>query len=484
MSLEKYLEVYEPIIGLEVHAQLKTKTKLFCSCPNEFGSQPNSNTCPVCLGLPGVLPVLNKEALNLAIKASIALNFKINLISKFDRKQYFYPDLPKNYQISQYDQPIAQKGKITLPDGTRINITRIHIEEDAGKLVHSGSDRLHGSDYSLVDYNRAGTPLIEIVSEPELRSAEQAKLYVQELRLILLYANVCDGNLEQGSLRCDVNISLRKIGTEKLGTRAEIKNINSFRSIQKAIEYEIVRQAELLNKNQRVVQETRLWEENKNCTISMRKKEDLDDYRYFPDPDLKEVVLSQEEIKIVGEQIPTLPAQKRIIYQEKYGLNSEETYALVENLERAELFERVLKLNKNPKKISTWLNLVYAYLKDQKLTLSQTKLTANKIAEIIELIEKKVINEGSAKKKLFPEIMETEDSIEQLCKQKDLEQITDLDFIKKQITKLLAEFPKQSQELKLDPAGKVRSFFIGKALGKLKGKVSPQIISEILDSLF
>ena len=480
--LEKYLKIYEPVIGLEVHAQLKTKSKLFCACPNEFGGKPNSHVCPVCLGLPGVLPVLNEEALNLSIKAALALNLEINLNSKFDRKQYFYPDLPKGYQISQYDKPIAEKGKIFLTEGKSVRIMRIHLEEDAGKLVHAGAERLYGSEYSLVDYNRAGTPLIEIVSEPDIYSAEQAKAYVQELRLILLYTGVCDGNLEEGSLRCDVNISLRKLGTEKLGTRAEIKNINSFRSIEKAIQYEIVRQAELLEEGQSVVQETRLWLEEKEETSPMRKKEDLNDYRYFPDPDLREVSLRKEKIELLKRELPVLPAEKRTVYREEYNLNKEEASILVADPERGRLFEEVLELTKNPKKSANWVSYVYAYLKENKKELSQTKVTVEKIAQIIRLIQEQVINESAAKEHLFPDIMETEESIEKLCTAKDLKQITDLDFIRKEIKQLLEEFPEQTQEFKIkEKQKKLLSFLMGKAIVKFKSKVSPQTIKEILE---
>ncbi|MBI3307873.1 MAG: Asp-tRNA(Asn)/Glu-tRNA(Gln) amidotransferase subunit GatB [Candidatus Melainabacteria bacterium] len=276
---------YEVVIGLEVHAQLKTKTKIFCSCPINFGADPNTNVCPVCLGMPGVLPVLNKQVVAYAIKTGLSLNCGIAKHCKFDRKQYFYPDLPKNFQISQYDQPICKNGFLEV-NNKKIGIERIHMEEDAGKLVHAGSDRLHGSDYSLVDYNRTGTPLLEIVSKPDLRSADEAREYAQALRSILRYIDVCDGNLEEGSMRCDVNVSLRPEGSQTYGTRCEVKNVNSFRSLIRAVQTEIERQTEILDSGGKVIQETRLFDESSGKTISMRSKEEAHDYRYFPEPDL------------------------------------------------------------------------------------------------------------------------------------------------------------------------------------------------------
>ncbi|HEY9885743.1 MAG TPA: Asp-tRNA(Asn)/Glu-tRNA(Gln) amidotransferase subunit GatB, partial [Vampirovibrionales bacterium] len=419
--MSEVLDKYDLTIGLEVHAQLKTKTKLFCSCKNQFGGEPNANTCPVCLGLPGVLPVLNEKAVELATKASLALGCTVNERSKFDRKQYFYPDLPKGYQISQFDEPIAVNGKVVLPDGSTVRIHRLHMEEDAGKLVHAGAERLHGSSHSLVDINRAGTPLAEIVTEPDITSAEQAKLYVQELRLILLYCGVCDGNLEEGSMRCDVNISLKPKGSDKLGTRAEIKNVNSFRSIQRAIEYEIERQGEILESGGKIVQETRLWEENSGQTFSMRSKEEANDYRYFPEPDLMPLLVSAETIKETKESLPMLPAEKRKLYLDNYKLNEEEVYIFVEDLNRGEYFDECMKYANNAKKVAGWINgPIAAYLKEERLNYSDTKLSPARLAEILKLVEEGTISESSAKKDLIPDVFTSELSPAELCDKKGL----------------------------------------------------------------
>jgi aspartyl-tRNA(Asn)/glutamyl-tRNA(Gln) amidotransferase subunit B len=325
---------YEAVIGLEVHCQLSTRSKIFSSSATAFGAPPNTQIDPVCMGLPGTLPVLNEKVLEYAVKAALALNCTIAPYSKFDRKQYFYPDLPKNYQISQYDLPLATHGwvEIQLSDGRtkRIGITRLHIEEDAGKLVHAGSDRLAGSSYSLVDFNRAGVPLIEIVSEPDIRSGEEAAEYVQELRRILRYAGLCDGNLQEGSLRCDVNISVRPLGSQTFGTKVEIKNLNSFNAIQRAIEYEFSRQVKALEAGEPIVQETRLWEENSQRTISMRRKEGSSDYRYFPEPDLPPIRITEAQKARWQAELPELPALKRRRYQEVYGLSVYDSRYLTE----------------------------------------------------------------------------------------------------------------------------------------------------------
>ena len=477
------LDKYEVVIGLEVHAQLKTKTKLFCACPNEFGSEPNTNVCPVCLGYPGVLPVLNEQALNLALKAALALDCTINLKSKFDRKQYFYPDLPKSYQISQYDEPFSVNGKLALPDGSEVRIHRIHIEEDAGKLVHAGSDRLHGSAYSLVDINRSGTPLIEIVSEPDIYSAEQARLYVQELRLLLVYCDVCDGNLEEGSMRCDVNISLKPKGSAKLGTRAEIKNVNSFRSILRAIEYEIERQAELLDQGQLIVQETRLWEENKGCTISMRSKEEANDYRYFPEPDLRPVIVENKTLEKLKAELPILPAAKREVYLKKYKLNTEEAYILVEDFERGKYFDQACKVYTNPKKLASWVNgPVSAWLKENKKSFFETELKPERLSELLQIIDNGLVSDSSAKTDLLPDLFMVNVSPKQLCDQKGLKQISDESAIKSEMENIVNQFPEQLAELK-SGKDKVRAFFVGQAMKHFKGKASPAVVNKVLDEL-
>jgi len=478
------VDKYEVVIGLEIHAQLKTNTKLFCSCSTKFGEQPNSNVCPICMGYPGVLPVLNETALDYAIKAGLALNCRINHKSKFDRKQYFYPDLPKGYQISQYDQPLVQDGYLEMPDHGKVRINRIHMEEDAGKLVHAGAERLHGSVYSLVDLNRAGTPLIEIVSEPDIRSPEQAKAYVQELRLILVCCDICDGNLEEGSLRCDVNISLRPKGTEKFGTRAEIKNVNSFRSIQRAIEYEIERQAEILESGGKVVQETRLWEEAGEQTVSMRSKEEANDYRYFPEPDLRPITLTIEKIEAIKKMLPVLPEQKRKIYEEQYNLNSEEVYILVEDLERGDFFDKVMKLHDaNPKKVASLLNVVVAgYLKEKHLALHDTKLTPERMVELVGLLESGIIGENVVKTDLLEDLFTSSESLKDICKNKGLEQTSDEDEIKKIIENVLSENQDKLAEYKLGKV-KLRGFFVGQIMKKFEGKASAQVVNKVLDEL-
>lgn len=341
---------YEAIIGLETHCQLNTETKIFSSSSTKFGSDPNTNIDPVCMGLPGTLPVLNEKVLEYAVKAGLALNCQIAPYSKFDRKQYFYPDLPKNYQISQYDLPIAEHGWLEIelvdaegnPVRKRIGITRLHMEEDAGKLVHAGSERLSGSAYSLVDYNRAGVPLVEIVSEPDIRSGQEAAEYAQELRRIMRYLGVSDGNMQEGSLRCDVNISVRPMGSDKFGTKVEIKNMNSFSAIQKAIDYEIERQIEAIESGERIVQETRLWDEATQRTFTMRVKEGSSDYRYFPEPDLGPIEVSPDQLATWKAELPELPAQKRHRYESELGLSAYDARVLTDDRAIAEYFEAVV----------------------------------------------------------------------------------------------------------------------------------------------
>lgn len=481
----KTKQEYKTVIGLEVHAQLKTDTKLFCACSTSFGAEPNANTCPVCMGYPGVLPVLNKKAVEYAIKAGLALNCQIDLNSKFDRKQYFYPDLPKAYQISQYDKPLCNHGKLTIPteNGAKdVRILRIHMEEDAGKLVHSGAERLHGSDYSLVDLNRACTPLIEIVSEPDISSAEEAIAYVKELRKILLYLDVCDGNMQEGSLRCDVNISLNKLG-EPLGTRAEIKNVNSFRSIGRAIEYEYKRQAELLNKGEKVIQETRLFEENSGKTYSMRGKEDAHDYRYFPEPDLLPLTLDQTELDKARAEQPELPHQKKTRYVEEFGIAEDTAVVLTDELSTALFFEEALNQGSNPVKTANWIiGPINAYLNENKISLDQTKLTAKLLGQMISLIEKGIISDNIAKNDIINELLENGADVEKLIEDKGLAQITDSAAIEVMVQEVLDANPKQVEQFKSGNE-KIKGFFVGQIMKKTQGKASPQLVNEILAKL-
>ena len=361
---------YEVVIGLEVHAQLKTKSKIFAPDGAEFGHEPNTETSPITLGMPGVLPVLNKGVVDMAILVGLALNSKIARKCKFDRKQYFYPDLPKGYQISQYDEPICVGGEIKISNKT-IKITRAHLEEDAGKLVHAGSTGIYGSAYSLVDLNRAGTPLLEIVSEPDMRSSDEAREYMEQLRNNLRYIGVCDGNLEEGSMRCDANISIRPKGQKEFGTRAEIKNVNSFRALQRAIEYEIDRQIEIVEEGGKVVQETRLWDDNKGITSSMRGKEDAHDYRYFPEPDLMPLEIDDEWIERVKAKMPELPKAKVERYM-GLGLSEYDANVIVNQMDIALFYDEALKLGVNPKVASNFLmGEVAAYLKEEKISINE-----------------------------------------------------------------------------------------------------------------
>lgn len=481
----KTKQEYNIVIGLEVHAQLKTNTKLFCPCSTKFGAEPNANTCPVCMGYPGVLPVLNKKAVEYAIKAGLALDCEIDLNSKFDRKQYFYPDLPKAYQISQFDKAICNHGKLTIPceAGTKdVRILRIHMEEDAGKLVHAGAERLHGSDYSLVDLNRACTPLIEIVSEPDICNAEEAIAYVKELRKVLLYLGVCDGNMQEGSLRCDVNISLNKPG-EPWGTRAEIKNVNSFRSIGRAIEYEYKRQSKLLDDGEKIVQETRLFEEGSGKTHSMRGKEDAHDYRYFPEPDLLPLTLDQSEVDKARSEQPELPQQKKTRYIEEFKIPEDAATTLTDELSIALFFEEVLSAGANAVKAANWIiGPINAYLNETKKSLEETKLSANLLGQMISLIEKGTISDNIAKNDIINELLENGTDVEKLIEEKGLAQITDTGAIEAMVQEVLDANPKQVEEFKAGNE-KLKGFFVGQIMKRTQGKASPQLVNELLNKL-
>jgi len=473
---------YEVVIGLEVHAQLKTKTKIFCSCPINFGADPNTNVCPVCLGMPGVLPVLNKQVVAYAIKTGLSLNCGIAKHCKFDRKQYFYPDLPKNFQISQYDQPICKNGFLEV-NNKKIGIERIHMEEDAGKLVHAGSDRLHGSDYSLVDYNRTGTPLLEIVSKPDLRSADEAREYAQALRSILRYIDVCDGNLEEGSMRCDVNVSLRPEGSQTYGTRCEVKNVNSFRSLIRAVQTEIERQTEILDSGGKVIQETRLFDESSGKTISMRSKEEAHDYRYFPEPDLVPLEIDDDWIKDIKETIPELPYQKRVRYPKDYGLNDEDMRQLIEDRNTAEFYEAAVRVGAHPKKAANWLiGPVTAHLKEHKTDIISCCMTPKQFADMLVLIEKGIINETIAKSEIIEELLTQGIDPEEIINQKGLAQITDTGELEKIVKDILDNNSEQVKQLK-EGKEKVRGFLVGQVMKKTSGKASPQIVNQLISKL-
>lgn len=476
---------YNITIGLEVHAQLKTESKLFCSCSTEFGKEPNANTCPVCMGYPGVLPVLNKQAVAYAITAGLALGCEIDLNSRFDRKQYFYPDLPKGYQISQFDKPICNNGKLNIGNKD-VRILRIHMEEDAGKLVHAGAERLHGSDYSLVDLNRASTPLIEIVSMPDINSAEEAVTYVKELRKVLLYTGVCDGNMQEGSLRCDVNISLNKPG-QPLGTRAEIKNVNSFRSIARAIEYEYKRQSQILDEGGIVVQETRLFEENSGKTHSMRSKEEAHDYRYFPEPDLLPLTLDQQQVDNARKALPELPQQKKTRYVEEFGLNEDTAAVLTDDLETALFFESVINqkagaLQASSKAANWIIGPIAAYLNENKKSLRETKLSAKLLSEMLVLIEQGTISDNIAKNDIINELLENGTPVAKLIEDKGLAQITDTSAIEAIVKAVLEANPKQVEQFK-SGNDKIKGFFVGQVMKQTQGKAPPALVNELIEKL-
>lgn len=473
-------EKYEVVIGLEVHAQLKTKSKIFAPDGTEFGNEQNTQISPITLGMPGVLPVLNKGVVDMAILTGLALNSKIPNRCKFDRKQYFYPDLPKGYQISQYDEPICVGGYLDI-EGKRIGITRAHLEEDAGKLVHAGADGLAGSSYSLVDLNRAGTPLLEIVSEPDMRSSDEAKAYVETLRNILRYIGVCDGNLEEGSMRCDANISVMPKGSTEFGTRAEIKNVNSFRALQRAIEYEIERQIDIVEEGERVIQETRLWDDNAGETRSMRGKEDAHDYRYFPEPDLMPLEISQEWVDRVKSTMPELPKAKKERYM-SIGLSEYDASIVVEQMELALFFDEFIKLGANVKTgINFLMGEVAAHLKEEKLGINETKLTPQKLVELVNLIEKGTISNNIGKQIIFT-ILKEGTSASEIIEKQGLSQISDEGALKEIVQKVISS---NSEQVTAYKSGKVQlfGFFVGQVMKETKGRANPKTVNDLLKEL-
>ena len=475
--MSDYKDKYEMVIGLEVHAQLKTKSKIFGREGCEFGHDPNTETGPVTLAFPGVLPVLNIECVNMAILTGLALHSTIPSRCKFDRKQYFYPDLPKGYQISQYDEPICQGGWIQISN-KKIGITRAHLEEDAGKLVHAGASGLYGSSYSLVDLNRAGTPLLEIVSEPDMRSSEEAREYVENLRNILRYIGVCDGNLEEGSMRADCNVSIRPIGQKEFGTRAEIKNVNSFRSLVRAIEYEFVRQAEILEEGGKVVQETRLWDDNSGMTSSMRGKEDAHDYRYFPEPDLMPLEISSEWIDKIKAKMPELPDEKVKRYVEQ-GLSEYDANVLVNQMEMALYYDELLKAGADPKTASNFLmGEVAAYLKEEKISINDSKLTVENFVKLLNLLKKGTISNNIAKG-LVIDILKTGADAEKFVEERGLSVISDESSILPIVQKIVASNPEQVAAYK-GGRDKLFGFFVGQAMKETKGRANPQLLNKLL----
>jgi aspartyl-tRNA(Asn)/glutamyl-tRNA(Gln) amidotransferase subunit B len=480
---------YEAVIGLETHCQLNTATKIFSGSSTKFGEPPNTLIDPVCMGLPGTLPVLNRAVLESAVKTGLALNCQIAPYSKFDRKQYFYPDLPKNYQISQYDLPIAEHGwlEIELVDKAsnavtrkRIGITRLHMEEDAGKLVHGGSDRLAGSTYSLVDFNRAGVPLLEIVSEPDIRSGQEAAEYAQELRRILRYLGVSDGNMQEGSLRCDVNISVRPVGQKEFGVKVEIKNMNSFNAIQRAIEHEIERQIEAIEAGERIIQETRLWEEGAQRTISMRVKEGSSDYRYFPEPDLGPIEVSPELLAEFQTQIPELPAQKRHRYEEALGLSAYDARVLTNDRAISEYFEAAIACGAPAKPASNWImGDISAYLNSNtSMNITDLPLSPENLAELVNLIEDRTISNAAAKT-ILPELLAQGGSPKAIVEREGLGQISDEGALESAIDEVLTTNPKELEQYR-NGKTKLLGFFVGQVMKKTGGQADPKLTNQLL----
>lgn len=481
-------EGWEAVIGLEVHAQLNTDSKIFCGCSTEFGQEPNDNTCPVCLGLPGALPVLNREAVVNAGKAALALNLRINTESIFARKNYFYPDLPKGYQISQYDKPFSEHGAVEILTSERdeggrpiewklkrFALTRAHIEEDAGKSVHD----IGAHDKSHVNLNRAGTPLLEIVSEPDFRTSWEAYDYVAFLRRTLQFIGVCDGNMEEGNLRCDANVSVRPTGQEKLGTRAEIKNVNSLRFLQKAIDYEIDRQIALIEAGGTMVQETRLWNEKDNKTYTMRSKEDAHDYRYFPDPDLPVLEVSAEWIELLKAELPELPEARRQRFMRDYELNADESFTLTGERALADYFEATIKASGNNRAAANWiLSELLRELRNSETEITDCKIKAEDLGAMIRLIDDKTIS-GKIAKDVFADMFATGKAPADIVKEKGLVQITDTSAIEKVVDEVIAANPKETESYR---AGKtaLMGFFVGQVMKASGGKANPKAVNEIL----
>lgn len=481
---------YEPVIGLEVHAQLKTESKIFCGCPTRFGDAPNSNTCPVCLGLPGALPVLNRAAIDMATRAALALNLKVNQESIFSRKNYFYPDLPKGYQISQYDRPFSEHGWVEIPSAERnekgqpiewmtkrFRITRLHIEEDAGKSIHEGMPE--SATKSYVDLNRSGVPLVEIVSEPDFRSSWEAYDYMQYLRRALLYVDVCDGNMEEGSMRCDANVSVRLKGAEKFGTKVELKNINSFRFVQKAIDYEINRQIAALESGQSIAQETRLWNENESKTYSMRSKEEAHDYRYFPEPDLPPLVVSETEIERLRREMPELPEARRKRFIEEYSLSFEDAAQLTDSRAMSDYFEAATGASGNAKATANWiLNELVREMKTSGIEITSSPVSALSLAEMIKMIDAGTIS-GKMAKDVLVEMYRTGRAATDVVREMGGSQMSDESEIRALVEQVVSANPKQLEQYR---AGKtsLMGFFVGQVMKMSSGRANPQVVNRIL----
>ncbi|MDW8032922.1 MAG: Asp-tRNA(Asn)/Glu-tRNA(Gln) amidotransferase subunit GatB [Aquificaceae bacterium] len=463
---------FEPVIGLEIHVQMDTKTKLFCSCPVEFGAEPNRNTCPVCLGLPGSLPVLNKKAVELATRAALALNCRINTRSIFARKNYFYPDLPKGYQISQYEEPLAVEGWLEV-EGRRVRIRRLHIEEDAGKNLHEGSR-------TFVDLNRAGTPLMEIVTEPDIDSPQMAKEFLEKLRSIMRYAGVSRADMEKGQLRCDINLSIRPKGSKELGTRVEIKNVNSFKFVQKAIESEMERQIRLLLSGEKVVQETRTFDPSTGLTHPMRSKEEAEDYRYFPEPDLLPLILSPNWVEEIRRSMPELPEQRLERFLKEYGLEEYSAKVLTENKELGDFFEESLNhYGEEPRLTANWLlNDLLGQLAEWGKDIESSPVSTESLAELVRLIKEGVLSSKLAKE-VLKEMVATGKRPTQVVEEKGLRQVSDEDAIRGLIEQVLQENHREAERFRAGEE-KVFGFLVGQVMKKAKGKANPQLVNSLL----
>lgn len=468
---------YEPVIGLEIHAQLLTKSKIFCGCSTTFGASPNTHTCPVCLGMPGVLPVLNRDVVEFTMKMALATHCRISPYSQFARKNYFYPDLPKGYQVSQYELPLARDGWVefeTEAGMKRVRIHRIHMEEDAGKLVHDEYQPV-----SYVDFNRTGVPLMEIVSEPDMHTPEEAADYLRTIREILRYLEICDGNMEEGSMRCDANISLRPVGETKLGTKTELKNMNSFKNVARALDFEIRRQGVLLEKGESVVQETRLWDTNRNVTISMRGKEEAHDYRYFPDPDLVPIVVDEAWTGRVQAALPELPDAKRERFLKDYEIPVYDAQVLTSSKSLADYFEGVVRAFPQPKVASNWImSDLLRELKRDEREIEACPVTPDGLAELLGLLDSGVIS-GKIAKTVFEEMYITGRSAKAIVEEKGLVQVRDESAIETAVMEVLAENPSEVEAYRKGK-DKLIGFFVGQIMRKTKGKANPQIVNDIL----
>ena len=481
---------FEPVIGLEVHAQLLTRSKLFCGCSTQFGAPPNSNTCPVCLGLPGALPVLNRKAVAMAVKAAMALGCRINDVSIFARKNYFYPDLPKGYQISQFDRPLGEQGRVLVLSGERtetgkivnrqeksFGITRLHMEDDAGKSIHEGTP--DAGQKSYVNLNRSGVPLVEIVSDPDFRSSQEAYDYLTDLRKTLLYLEVCDGNMEEGSLRCDANVSVRPKGWEKLGTKVEIKNLNSFRFLQRALDYEIERQTKVLSEGGQIVQETRLWDETEERTFPMRSKEEAHDYRYFPEPDLLPLKLDKDWIAQIQSALPELPGVKMQRFMAEYALSTEDALLLTASPSLADYFETCAKASGNARVSANWIMGDLAYsLKNSGKDIEACPIPASDLAALIRTIDAGEIS-GKIAKTVFEEMVRTGEPPAAIIKRMGLVQVSDEASLSSVIEKVLAANPKQVAEYRSGKT-KVMGFLVGQIMKETKGQANPQVVNDLL----